>query len=111
MDFFKASLRYPEIRSSPCRDGRFAHNVIAFRADELSSIVNVGAQTVPETFEFADNAWYCLDRPERTRQLVRLPVPETDATYGVEPEFADPSEGDLRIQNESADAGVRDTER
>lgn len=88
------------------RNGRFTNNVIAFRSDELNSVVNVGPYTAPETFVFSDNLWYCLDRPKRTRSLVRLPVPETGGTYGVDPGFIDPSRGDLR-HSKDVDAGVR----
>lgn len=88
------------------RNGRFTNNVIAFRSDELNSVVNIGPHTAPETFVFADNFWYCLDRPERTGSLVRLPVPESGGTYGIDPGFTDPSKGDLG-SSEDIDAGVR----
>lgn len=73
--------------------------------------VNVGPHTAPETFVFADNHWFCLVRPERTRSLIRLPVPETGGTYDVDPEFRDPSKGDLEIRAEGIDAGVRKSQR
>jgi len=92
------------------RNGRFTHNVIAFRSDEWSSAVNVGPGTAPETFVFQQNLWYCLDRPERTRSLVRLPVSEVAGTYGTDPRFADPDKGDLRIRAAGIDAGARGSE-
>ncbi len=36
-----------------CRDGRFEHNLIAFRSDELRAATNVGANTDAGSFRFA----------------------------------------------------------
>lgn len=72
----------------PCRNGVFESNLVVFRSDEWASGgVNIGPATAPETFRFARNAWYCLDRPEASRPL--LPVSEIDGLYGVEPTFLD----------------------
>ena len=96
-------------RFVPCRDGVFSHNLVVFRADELRGIVNIGPGTAPETFTFADNHWYCLDRPERSDRL-SLPVEETGGSYGAAPRFIAPGQGDLRLQEDSPvrDAGVRE---
>ena len=90
-----------------CRNGRFIDNLIAFRSDEMTLPVNVGSGTAVETFTLARNAWYCLDRPSRSRP--RLPVAETDGKYGLDPGFRNADEGDLRTKPESpvAPAGVR----
>lgn len=99
----------PEFVAS--RNGRFTNNVIAFRSGELNSAVNVGSHTAPETFVFADNHWYCLDRPERTQSLVRLPVTETGGTYDVDPAFVDPQSGNLEMRAEGIDAGARKSQQ
>jgi hypothetical protein len=92
----------------PCRNGRFENNIMAFRSDELRTLVNVGGETAPETFTFKGNVWYCLDRPAATRGLVRLPVRETEGVYNVDPDFAAPEDGDLTVQSTAAArAGVR----
>jgi hypothetical protein len=87
--------------------GKFVNNVVAFRADEIRSILNVGANTLPETFTFSDNVWHCLDRPAETRRLVNLPEAEKDARYLDSLNFKDPQRGDLRITDGFIDAGVR----
>lgn len=80
-----------------CRDGKVEHNVIAFRSQEVREVVNIGGKTAPDTFAFSGNAWSCLDRPQDTQRLVRLPVAEQNGTYGEAPKFAAPLEGDVRI--------------
>ncbi|MCR9229958.1 MAG: right-handed parallel beta-helix repeat-containing protein [bacterium] len=93
----------------PSRKGRFTNNLIVLRANEIGEVVNIGSQTAPETFEFADNWWYCLDRPERTRQLVRLPTQEAGGSYGQDPKFKNLRGGDFSLQTDSpvTNAGPR----
>jgi hypothetical protein len=94
-----------------CRGGKIVKNVIAFRSDAMREAVNVGGNTAPQTFEFSGNVWNCLDRPDDTRRLVRLPVAEKDGAYGGELRFVDPQQGDVRIANRKADdAGAREEE-
>lgn len=92
----------------PCRNGVFANNIIAFRSDEVRSMVNVGGGTTPETFQFAANHWYCIDNPQRSNRL-GLPTAETNGSYGLNPMFRDPENGDLTLKGQSPvrDAGVR----
>jgi hypothetical protein len=80
---------------APCRNGRFKNNLVVFRAEEIASAVNVGVKTSPETFEFAENFWYCEDRPERTQRIVQLPAAEKGGVYGQDPQFKDPAKGDI----------------
>lgn len=91
----------------PCRGGRFTDNVVAFRSDEMAVPANVGPGTAAETFSLARNVWYCLDAPARSRP--RLPVPEADGVYGIDPGFRDAQGGDLRTAADgpAAAAGVR----
>jgi hypothetical protein len=66
----------------PCRRVRIEDNRISFRSDRWSEGgVNVGPGTDAASFTFARNAWTCTDAPRRTRDLVRLPVPEQDGRY------------------------------
>ena len=92
----------------PCRNGLFTNNVIAFRSDEVSSGVNIGPGTDPQSFTFEQNHWYCIDRPESSNRL-SLPVKESAAVYGIEPQFQDAEKGDLQLQATSQvrNAGVR----
>jgi hypothetical protein len=94
----------------PCRRGHFTHNIIAYRSDEIRSIANIGEGTDPRTFHFAENVWYCLDRPDLSpRAASGLPVREVGGTYGVHPRFRDADGGDFRLQPDSPvrHAGVR----
>jgi hypothetical protein len=87
------------------RNGEIAGNLIVFRADEMKTAVNVGADTAPQTFTFAGNAWYALDAPRRSRP--NLPVPEAGGVYGVEPHFLDAEAGDLRLDPKAPDPRTR----
>jgi hypothetical protein len=76
-----------DARFVPCRDGRFEKNIVVFRRAELSTIVNVGPSTRPETFVFAENLWFCEDAPARSRPDLPAPIPaEERGTYGVDPQ-------------------------
>lgn len=92
----------------PCRNGVFANNIVAFRSNEVRTMVNVGSGTSPETFQFAENHWYCIDNPQRSNRL-GLPTAETNGSYGQNPMFRDPENGDLSLTGQSPvrDAGVR----
>ncbi len=92
----------------PSRHGVFQHNVIVFRSNEVVGAVKVGAGTAPETFRIENNHWYCLDRPDRSRPT-GLPVPESGGSYGIDPQLANPEQGQFEISADSPvrDAGVR----
>jgi hypothetical protein len=77
----------------PCRQGQFTDNVVIFEAARWAEGgVNLGAGTAPETFTFARNWWYCVDRPLRSEP--KLPTPETDGVYGRDPAQAKGIAGD-----------------
>jgi len=86
----------------PCRNGEFTDNLVVFRSDAWSEGgVNCGPGTEPESFKFARNFWFCSDAPSRTRELVRLPVPEKGGVYGEDPKFRDAEHGDVRLRDGS----------
>ncbi len=93
---------------TPCRNGVVSNNLIAFRSDQVRSIVNVGGGTSPETFQFANNHWFCIDDPARSRPD-GLPTVELNGNYGQDPRFLNESQLDLRFSDQSPvrDAGVR----
>jgi hypothetical protein len=96
-------------RFVPSRNGKIENNVIVFRSDELREAVNIGGKTSPETFAFAGNTWSCIDRPDTTKRIVRLPAAEKGGAYGDSPKFEDAENGKLAIVGRDADdAGVRD---
>ncbi len=80
----------------PSRNGRFVGNVIAWRGEELSFFVNVGAETDAESFQIAENFWYRIDSPQCS-QPQGLPVEEQGGVYGQDPEFRDPESGKLQL--------------
>ncbi len=82
----------------PCRNGQFTNNMIAFESGELSTMINIGENTTPDTFKFSTNFWYCIDRPESTRRAVQLPTSESNGIYGQDPKFRDASKKDLQLQ-------------
>ncbi len=92
----------------PCRNGSFTNNLIAFRSDEVGTVINVGAGTAAKTFSFAKNHWFCIDSPRLSDRL-GLPVVETASCYGQDPKFVDANKKDLRLMSASPvrDAGVR----
>lgn len=81
------------------RNGQFTDNIIAYRSGEMGNPVNIGPNTVPESFVLARNAWYALDAPARSRP--NLPLPEVDGVYGIDPQFQDAENGDFRLRAES----------
>ncbi len=68
----------------PARNVVVSANTIVFRRDEISSVINIGAGTAPETFRFSGNRWYAEDAPDRSRP--DLPVEETGGIYGEKPQ-------------------------
>lgn len=79
------ALRILQENQSPgfvaCRKGEFTDNLVVFESSRWGSGgVNIGGATAPETFQFARNWWYCVDRPELSQP--RLPTREIDGVYG-----------------------------
>jgi hypothetical protein len=83
----------------PCRGGVFENNLIVFRST-LREVVNVGPATAPETFRFAENWWYCEDRPQASR--ARLPAAETAGVYGQDPRLRQTAEDRWEVLNPAA---------
>jgi hypothetical protein len=83
-----------------CRNGRFERNLVVFSENAWASGgVNLGPDTSPETFVFADNFWFCLERPDRSRPS--LPTSETGGIYGQDPLLKNPAKGDLGVREDS----------
>ncbi len=81
----------------PSRNGDFSDNIVAFESrDWGEGGVNIGPGSAPQTFKFARNWWYCLDRPDRSKP--KLPTEETGGIYGISPLFRDAAAGDLRLE-------------
>ena len=50
-----------DARFVPSRDGLFVNNLIVLNTADIRTFVNVGANTAPETFTFANNLWWAMD--------------------------------------------------
>jgi hypothetical protein len=83
----------------PCRNNAFVGNLVYFDRSELSTYVNIGPNTAPETFNFANNLWYAYDNPAQSTPT--LPATESNAIYAQDPLLADPGAGDFRIFEDS----------
>lgn len=94
----------------PCRNVRFEHNLIVFRAADVRAHVNIGDATAPRTFSFVGNLWFCEDSPDRSRPT--LPTPECDGLYGIDPRLEQTPDGALFPgEPRAASVGVRPAAR
>lgn len=67
------------------QNGQFHDNRIVYSdgPPEFSTAVNVGAETLPETFTFARNEWLNLADPTPAGSTPSLPVTEAGGIYGA----------------------------
>lgn len=86
-----------------CGDNRFENNLVYFDRSDLSTYVNIGANTAPQTFQFAHNLWYAYDNPAQS--MPTLPVPEVGGIYGVNPKLKNPAAKDYSIGPDSPASG------
>jgi hypothetical protein len=83
-----------------CRDGEFLNNLVYFDLADLSTYVNIGSNTQPATFTFANNLWYAWDNPAQSEPT--LPATENGGIYGEDPAM----DADFRIGPASPAAGA-----
>lgn len=86
-----------------CGDNSFVNNII-WLGNNLSTEVNVGPNTAPETFQFSNNLWYNADNTNWSGPA--LPVTETNSVLNADPVFANPANDDFSIQPTSPAAGA-----
>jgi hypothetical protein len=70
-----------------CGNNTVANNLFYFDRSGISTYVNIGPNTAPDTFTFANNLWYAHDNPSQSTPS--LPVTETNGLYGQDPLFFD----------------------
>ncbi len=87
----------------PCSNNQFTNNLVYFDRGELSTYVNIGPNTSPETFAFSNNLWYAHDNPAQSQP--NLPVTESDGIAGEDPLLADPAANDYHLQTGSPAIG------
>jgi hypothetical protein len=94
-----------EYEFAPAQEGRFVNNLVYYSRALLSTHVNVGPDTAPESFEFANNLWYAHDEPAASTPD-SLPAEESAGVYGEDPALADPGAGGVAITAASPAAGA-----
>jgi hypothetical protein len=86
----------------PAARGLVRNNLFRFEDAELSTHVNIGGNTDPDSFEFRNNLWYAADVPGASEPS--LPSPETGGIYGEDP-LLQPG-GTLATGSPAAGAGL-----
>jgi len=89
-----------------CRNGEFVNNIIYFRSSDISTYANVGSNTMPETFRFANNLWYAVDNPGFSGPS--LPTTEINGLVG-DPLFVDVQNEDFHLNSGSPAIGAGET--
>lgn len=90
---------------APASNGRFVNNLVVFDRGEISTYVNIGGDTAPETFSFTTNLWYAADDPGQSSPAGDLPTPETGAIEGMDPALLDLAGGDYHLAGGGPAAG------
>jgi hypothetical protein len=87
----------------PCGQNQFINNLVYFDRSQISTYVNIGANTDAASFEFANNLWYAFNQPNQSQP--GLPAPETNGVYGLNPLFNNAAAGDYSVATNSPAAG------
>jgi hypothetical protein len=83
--------------------GHFVNNIVV-TGSGLRTEVNVGAGTLPATFEFKNNLWYDQDDPSSSTPS--LPVTESGGVVGQNPGFSSQTDFSIGAASPAAGAGV-----
>jgi hypothetical protein len=84
-------------------DNQVINNIFYFDRSDLSTTVNIGPNTAPQSFTFANNLWYAHDNPSQS--LPALPVAESAGIVGQDPLLASPGTGDYQLLSNSPAIG------
>jgi hypothetical protein len=87
----------------PCGNNQFINNLVYFDRSQISTSVNIGANTDAASFAFANNLWYAFNQPSQSQPT--LPSPETDGVYAVNPLFVNAASGDFSVLTNSPASG------
>ena len=92
-------------RFLPCGDNSFINNLVYF-TNAISTHVNIGPDTAPNTFAFSNNLWYNSSSPGNSTP--NLPVVETGPIIGENPLFFSFSNQDfsLTVGSPAVNAGT-----
>jgi hypothetical protein len=87
----------------PSGQSEFVNNILYFDRSQISTPVNVGANTDAASFHFAHNLWYAINQPRQSRPS--LPTAETAGIYGMHPKFSNPAGTDFTLTSDSPAIG------
>ncbi len=91
----------------PCSDNTVVNNLFYFDWSDLSTHINIGPNTNPDSFTFSNNLWYAHDDPAHSQP--NLPMPETDGVVGQDPLLFAPSVGNYHLRDSSPAIGAGTT--
>ncbi len=83
----------------PCSSNTFVNNLVYFDRAQISTYVNIGANTDAASFRFANNFWYAFNQPSQSKPS--LPATETNGVSGLNPLFPDAAGGDFSVPTNS----------
>lgn len=84
-----------------CSENTFSNNLIYY--GNVSVETNIGGNTQPETFRFANNFWFNFAADTKRHPVV--PVKDSTIVYGTNPDFMDLEKGNFRLKNDSPAKG------
>ena len=87
----------------PCGNNQFINNLVYFDRSQISTYVNIGANTDAASFAFANNLWYAFNQPNQSQPT--LPSLETNGVYALNPLFLNAAAGDFSVPTNSPAAG------
>lgn len=79
-----------DARFNKCRNVTFERNLIVYKRASVRTIANIGPDTLPDTFKFTENWWWC---PDGARTKPELPVNERLGVYGRDPKLKNDATG------------------
>jgi hypothetical protein len=85
----------PPYEFLPCGNNRFDNNIVYFNSSLLNTHVNVGGNTAPETFTYANNLWYAYNNPAASTPSLQGTV--TNNKTGINPLLANPAQSNYSI--------------
>jgi hypothetical protein len=74
---------------TPASGGVLRNNLVVFDRADLSTYINIGGNTDPASFTFANNLWYAVDDPSQSDPAADLPTPESAGVVGQDPLLVD----------------------
>ncbi len=84
-----------------CSKNTFCNNLIFY--GNLRTESNVGANTLPETFRFANNLWF--EYTATSHHKPEIPVEDSSQIFGLNPEWVDAEKGNFRLKHNSPAIG------